>query len=105
MIKTKDIKPRETTEDPFKKNVACEHLLMHRQLEELRDLIRTSISKQSLALISGPPGVGKTTAIRSVTDELPAHKYTVVYLGQDHNSANVLRRFALSLGIDRKSVV
>jgi ATPase family associated with various cellular activities (AAA). len=65
-------------------------------------VIKTSISEQMGMLLTGSPGVGKTVAVRSVTDELASHKYTVVYLGQDRSSTNVLRRFAAALGIQPK---
>lgn len=88
--------------DPFGKNIANENLFKHDQFEEVRDLVKTSINAQMGMLLTGPPGVGKTVAIRSVTDELGSHKYTVVYLGQDRSSTNVLRRFAVALGIQPK---
>ena len=102
MTKLKDAPPpvaADAAEDAFGKNVAGEHLFKHDQLEELRALIGSAIHKKAMALVTGPPGVGKTTAVRSVTDELPGHKYLPIYLGQDQNSVNVMRRFAHSLGI------
>lgn len=103
MTKSKDGSPPvEPPDDPFGKNIASEHLLKHQQMEELRAMIRSAIHKQAMALVTGPPGVGKTTAIRSVTDELPSHKYSPVYLGQDQSSVNVLRRFAHCLGMQPK---
>jgi type II secretory pathway predicted ATPase ExeA len=88
--------------DPFGKSTGAEQFFKHNQLEELQSLVRTSINQKSLASVTGPAGVGKTTAVRSVTDELPAHKYSVVYLGQDQTGTNLLRRFAVLLGIQPK---
>jgi len=88
--------------DPFGKSTGTEQFFKHNQLEELQAIVRASINQKLLASITGPPGVGKTTAVRSVTDELPGHKYSVVYLGQDQNGTNLLRRFAASLGVQPK---
>ncbi|GEM_PF-327818 len=88
--------------DPFGKRIASEDIFKHHQLEELRELVKTAIVQHSMALVSGPPGVGKTTGVRSVTDELPVNKYTVVYLGQDQNGANMVRRFTECLGLRAK---
>jgi type II secretory pathway predicted ATPase ExeA len=55
-----------------------------------------------MVLLSGPPGVGKTTAVRSVTDELPPNKFTVVYSGQDQHGVNLLSRFSEALGLPNK---
>jgi type II secretory pathway predicted ATPase ExeA len=88
--------------DPFGKGTGVEQFFKHNQLEELQAIVKASISQKMLASITGPPGVGKTTAVRSVTDELPGHKYSVVYLGQDQNGTNLLRRFAAALGLQPK---
>ena len=100
---TEDVlKTYEPIADPFGKNIGGVDLFRHQQLEELQELVRTCVSQQAMALITGPPGSGKTTGIRSVTDELPSHKYSVVYLGQDQDSSNLLSRFATSLGLQAR---
>jgi type II secretory pathway predicted ATPase ExeA len=88
--------------DPFGKSTGAEQFFKHNQLEELQRIVKTSINQKALASITGPPGVGKTTAVRSVTDDLPSHRYSVVYLGQDQNGTNLLKRFAASLGVQPK---
>lgn len=88
--------------DPFSKRVAAEHVFMHQQVRELQEIIRTAIDQSSMVLISGPPGVGKTTGARSVTDELPPNRYTVVYIGQDQHGVNLLSRIAEALGLKPK---
>lgn len=85
--------------DPFGKDIATAELFEHGQLRELREMIRTSVVNQLGMLITGPAGSGKTTALRSVTDELPSNKYAVSYLGQDRDGTNVLRRFVGKLGL------
>lgn len=103
MAKQKDaVAAVEAAADPFGKNVDGEHLFKHNQLEELRESIQSAVHKKTMALVTGPPGVGKTTGVRAVTDELPGHKYSTVYLGQDQSSVNVLRRFAHCLGMQPK---
>lgn len=88
--------------DAFGKNIGLADFFRHQQLDELQALLRTCITQQSMALVTGPPGSGKTTAVRTVTDELPSHKYSVVYLGQDQIGANLLSRFAACLGLQAK---
>ncbi len=88
--------------DPFSKHVAIEDVFKHQQVTELQEIIQAAIAQGSMVLISGPPGVGKTTGVRCVTDELPPNKYTVVYLGQDQHGVNLLSKFAQSLGLSQK---
>lgn len=89
-------------EDPFGKQIATEEIYKHAQMEEVRQLVRAATMQRSMMLLIGPPGVGKTTGVRSVTEELPINRYTVVYLGQDQNGGNLMRRFAESLGLPLK---
>jgi len=88
--------------DPFGKDVATDELFKHQQLSQLQEMLKVSISTKVGMLVTGPAGSGKTTSVRSVTDGLPAHKYSVIYLGQDRNGTNVLRRFLSALGLSAK---
>lgn len=101
-IETTFILGRTAGVDPFGKDVATDELFKHQQLGQLQEMLRMSLSTRVGMLITGPAGSGKTTSLRSVTDMLPGHKYTVVYLGQDRNGTNVLRRFLAALGITAK---
>lgn len=88
--------------DPFGKDIATEDLFAHNQLRELQEMLKKSIETRSGMLLTGPAGSGKTTGVRSVTDLLPANKYSVAYMGQDRDGTNVLRRVVSKLGLAAK---
>jgi type II secretory pathway predicted ATPase ExeA len=88
--------------DPFSKRVDIDEVFKHQQVNELQEIIRAAIAQCSMVLVSGPPGVGKTTGVRCVTDELQANKFTVIYLGQDQHGVNLLSRFSEALGLPSK---
>jgi len=96
------VEPATAVADPFGKDVATAELFKHKQLQELQEMLKVSISTKVGMLVTGPSGSGKTTSIRSVTDGLPSQKYSVIYLGQDRNGTNVLRRFLTALGLSAK---
>jgi type II secretory pathway predicted ATPase ExeA len=101
----KQVKPEQTklpVVDPFSKRVAIEDVFKHQQVSELQEMIRAAIAQSSMVLVSGPPGVGKTTGVRCVTDELPPNKFIIIYLGQDQHGVNLLSRFSAGLGLSRK---
>jgi type II secretory pathway predicted ATPase ExeA len=84
---------------PFGKGVAPDELFTYCQFEELKQLLILAIEQRSMILITGEAGVGKTTAVHAVVSELPANKYSPVYLGQDRDGTNVIRRLAAGLGL------
>jgi type II secretory pathway predicted ATPase ExeA len=88
--------------DPFSKRVDLNDVFKHQQVNELQGIIRAAIAQCSMVLVSGPPGVGKTTGVRCVTDELQPNKFNVVYLGQDQHGVNLLSRFSEVLGLPTK---
>ncbi len=98
-----EVEPATRAADPFGKDVETDELFKHQQLVQLQEMLKVSISIKVGMLITGPSGSGKTTSVRSVTDELPSHKYSVIYLGQDRNGTNVLRRFVAAVGLSAKS--
>ncbi len=84
---------------PFGKDIAGEELFRFNQLEELRTTIRLAIEQRSIGAVTGQAGTGKTSGVRSVTDDLPTNKYHVLYVGQDFDGGNLCRRIALGLGL------
>lgn len=97
MAKKSDPTSFQTT--PFAKTFPDDGVFSYSQFEELKRLLKRTIEERSLALLTGQAGVGKTTAVRACTDELPTNKYQVVYVGQDQEGVNLSRRLASVLGI------
>ena len=85
--------------EPFGKDIPNDDLFKHQQLVDLQNVLKAGICNKVGMLVTGPAGSGKTTSVRSVTDELPGHRYSVVYLGQDREAVNALKRFVGALGL------
>jgi type II secretory pathway predicted ATPase ExeA len=84
---------------PFAKNFPDDGVFSYSQYEELKKLLKRATDERSLLLLTGQAGVGKTTAVRSFTSELPTNRFQIVYVGQDQEGINLSRRLASSLGI------
>jgi type II secretory pathway predicted ATPase ExeA len=84
---------------PFAKTFPDDGVFNYSQYEELRKLLKRATEERSMLLLTGQAGVGKTTAVRSFTSELPTNRYLTVYVGQDQEGINLSRRLAASLGI------
>jgi type II secretory pathway predicted ATPase ExeA len=87
---------------PFGKYLANEDIYSYGQFQELKEILSLTVEEKSMALITGQAGVGKTTAVRTFVQELPANKYTAIYVGQDLDGGNLARRFACALGLRSK---
>lgn len=87
------------TKLPFGKAIKKDEVFSYSQLEELTRMLRLSIDTRTMSAVLGESGVGKTTAVGLVTDELPTNKNLVVYMGQDQDGANLCRRLATGLGL------
>lgn len=84
---------------PFGKAVTKDDIFSYSQLDEVKQILGLAIGSRSMSAVLGESGVGKTTAVCTVTDELPTNKFQVLYLGQDQDGGNLLRRLAMSLGL------
>jgi type II secretory pathway predicted ATPase ExeA len=98
MAKKTDTPPTFQT-STFAKNFPSDAAFSYSQYEELKKLLKRTTEERSLLLLTGQAGVGKTTAVRSFTDDLPTNKYQVLYVGQDQEGINLSRRLAAGLGI------
>jgi MSHA biogenesis protein MshM len=59
------------------------------------------LESPGVGLLSGEPGVGKTTALRRLTTALNPHRYQVVYLAEsDFGRLDLYRSLALALGLE-----
>jgi len=83
---------------PFGKSFPKDEVFSYPQFQELAQLLNLTVLHKSMCLVTGQAGVGKTTAVRTFTDDLPTNKHQVIYVGQDQDGGNLCRRFAVALG-------
>lgn len=84
---------------PFTKNLAPESIFQYDQITELFNILQVTVEDDSMALISGRAGVGKTTAVRAFVETLPPSNYKIIYLGQDQRGQSLLARLASDIGL------
>ena len=66
----------------------------------LRERFQWLLHSPGLALLTGEPGVGKTSVLRDLTNALNPHRYRVVYLSEtDFGRLDLYRSLALALGL------
>jgi len=87
---------------PFSTALSADELFSYAQLQELHQLLKVTIQQRTMMIVTGEAGVGKSTAVGAVTDQLPTNKYLVIYLGQDQEGASIWRRMASVLGLRPK---
>lgn len=67
----------------------------------LRERFQWLLENPGIALLTGEPGVGKTSALRLIADGLNPHRYKVIYMSEtDFGRMDIYRQLALSLGLD-----
>jgi MSHA biogenesis protein MshM len=67
----------------------------------LAERFRWLLESPGVGLLTGEPGVGKTTAFRGLTTTLNPHRYQVVYLAEtDFGRLDLYRSLALALGLE-----
>lgn len=86
----------------FGKNLAEQDVFTYPRFEELQTILRMAAEQRAMAMVTGKAGVGKTTALRTWTNQLAANRYLVLYFGQDQDGSNLLRRFAIAFGLKPK---
>lgn len=67
---------------------------------QLRERFAWLLQSPGLGLLTGEPGVGKTSVLRTLTQALNPHRYQVIYLSDtDFGRLDLYRSLALALGI------
>ena len=70
-------------------------------LSTLQDRFQWLLESPGVGLLTGPAGVGKTAALRQLTQDLNPHRYQVIYLAEtDFGRLDLYRGLALALSLE-----
>jgi type II secretory pathway predicted ATPase ExeA len=70
-------------------------------LTRLDERFQWLLHSPGIGLLTGEPGVGKTAALRRLTQSLNPHRYQVIYLAEtDFGRNDLYRSLALALGLE-----
>jgi len=70
-------------------------------LDRLQERFTWLLESPGVGLLTGEPGVGKTAALRQLTETLNPHRYQVIYLAEtDFGRLDLYRSLALALGLE-----
>lgn len=76
-------------------------LFQHEQLDKLAEKFQWLLDAPGIGILTGDAGVGKTAALRQLTQDLNPHRYKVIYSPDTACSPrDFYRNLALSLGIE-----
>lgn len=85
---------------PFAKQLAPSQLFDHPSHNEATARIRWAIDENTIALITGEVGVGKTVAVRAAIDSLDPSAHTIIYVGNAGVGARgIHQHIAYHLGV------
>ena len=65
---------------PFSRSIPVHKLLNLTGQEEMHARLRAAFREQGIALVTGPGGCGKSTALRSFVEKLDSNRYLVLYI-------------------------
>lgn len=71
------------------------------QLQELKERFEWLLESPGVGLLTGEPGVGKTMALKQLTQGLNPHRYQLIYMPEtDFGRVDLYRHFAFALGLE-----
>ena len=83
----------------FSKFLDTPTIYAYPDLQECHYYLGAAINEGALALLTGPVGVGKTTALRAFLATQPAGRMTVLYVGYTASDRALFREMAQGLGL------
>jgi MSHA biogenesis protein MshM len=87
------------TRPPLGKNPAT--LWDDGSLESLKHRFNWLLESPGIGLLTGEPGVGKTAALRTLSEAMNPHRYQTIYLAEtDVGRLDLYRGLALALGLE-----
>lgn len=83
----------------FNRQIAIQHLLRHQQFDELHYFLASALDQGAIAILTGPVGAGKSTALRAFFASLDPARCAVLYVGFTTIDRAMFREMAQKLGI------
>lgn len=83
----------------FSRQIPVEHLLLHPQIAQLHHLLAATLDQGSIAVLTGPVGAGKSTALRAFPAGLAPDRFNVIGVGFSTVDRAVFREMAQQLGL------
>ncbi len=74
------------TRTPFSRDIDVKNLYQHEDFQELKSRLKYAIDNRLFAAVTGEVGIGKTTALRAVLDEINPVEHKVIYVSQSEMS-------------------
>lgn len=83
----------------FSRQIDTKHLYRHGQLEELHQFLTSALDQGAIAVLTGPVGAGKSTALRAFLSRLDPARCAVLYVGFTTLDRALFREMAQKLGL------
>lgn len=83
----------------FNRQIATQHLLRHQQFDELHYFLASALDQGAIAILTGPVGAGKSTALRAFFASLDPARCAVLYVGFTTIDRAMFREMAQKLGL------
>jgi len=80
---------------------SCKALWDDGEFRNLNERFQWLLDSPGIGMITGEPGIGKTAALRQLSQSLNPHRYHVIYMAEtDFGRVDIYRNLALSLGLE-----
>lgn len=74
------------TKTPFTRDIDVKKLYLYEDFQELKSRLKYAIENRLFAAVTGEVGIGKSTAIRAVVDDINPVSHKVIYISQSDMS-------------------
>jgi len=74
------------TKTPFLRDIDVKKLYLYEDFQELKSRLKYAIDNRLFAAVTGEVGIGKSTAIRAVVDDINPVSHKVIYISQSDMS-------------------
>ncbi len=83
----------------FSKSIPADAIYRYPDLDELHCYLRYAVSEGTVAMLTGPVGAGKSTALRAFLADLDPARVAILYVGHTASDRGLFREMARGLGL------